>query len=72
VLFERRPSFLKPEIWHEQPVAKFRVNKRRATWQLFCVFRDLKWPAYEPLRESADLAELVAEVQRDPTGIFWG
>jgi hypothetical protein len=37
-----------------------------------CVFRDLKWDVYEPLRESADLAELVGDVRRDPTGIFWG
>ena len=72
VLFESRPSFLKPEVWHERPVAKFRFDKSRGTWKLFCMFRDPKWRAYEPLRESADLAQLVSEVQRDPTGIFWG
>ena len=72
VLFEGQPSFLKPEVWHERPIAKFRFNKSRGVWQLFCMFRDLKWRAYEPLRESADLAQLVSEVQRDPTGIFWG
>jgi hypothetical protein len=72
VLFERRPSFLKPDTWHERPVAKFRFNKSRATWLLFCMFRDLKWRAYEPLPEAPALVDLVTEVQRDPTGIFWG
>jgi hypothetical protein len=72
VVYESRPSFLKPEIWQEHPVAKFQFNKSRGTWRLFCMFRDLKWRAYEPLRESLDLADLVREVQTDPTGIFWG
>ena len=72
VLFESRPSFAKPEVWHERPVARFQFNKSRSTWQLYCMFRDLKWRPYEPLRESTDLAELVREVLADPTGIFWG
>lgn len=72
VLYESRPSLMKPEVWQELPVAKFRFNKSREMWQLYCMFRDLKWRAYEPLRESRDLAELVREVQSDPTGIFWG
>jgi hypothetical protein len=72
VLYESRPSFLKPTIWQEHRVAKFQFDKSRGTWELYCRFRDLKWSAYEPLRESLDLAELVREVQSDPTGIFWG
>lgn len=36
------------------------------------MFRDLKWHGYEPLAEATDLASLVAEVRKDPTGIFWG
>jgi len=72
VLYESRPSFLKPDVWQEHPVAKFQFSKSRGTWQLFCMLRDLKWRAYEPLRESLDLADLVREVQTDPTGIFWG
>lgn len=72
VLYESRPSFLKPQVWQEHPIAKFQFSKSRGTWQLFCMFRDLKWRAYEPLRESLDLADLVREVQTDPTGIFWG
>jgi Protein of unknown function (DUF3024)/Domain of unknown function (DUF6429) len=72
VLFESRPSFLQRSQWQEQPVAKFKFNKTRATWQLYCMFRDLKWHRYEPFPESPDIAALVAEVREDPTGIFWG
>lgn len=32
----------------------------------------LKWHVYEPLPESSALAVLVSEVEKDPTGIFWG
>lgn len=72
VLFESRPAFLAPHDWQDLDVAKFRFNKSRGIWQLFCQFRDLRWRAYEPLPESPDLSELLAEVEKDPTGIFWG
>ena len=71
VLYESRPAFRAPHEWHEHDVAKFRFVKSAAC-ELFCQFRDLKWHSYEPLPESSDLETLVAEVQRDPTGIFWG
>ena len=72
VLYESRPAFRAPHEWHEHDVAKFRFVKSAEVWQLFCQFRDLKWRSYEPLPEAADLETLVSEVQRDPTGIFWG
>ena len=71
VLFESPPAFLSPE-WQEEPVAKFTYVKANERWKLFCMFRDLKWRGYDPFRESRDLAPLVDEVRRDPTGIFWG
>ena len=72
VLFESRPAFMAPHNWQDMDIAKFRFNKSRGIWQLFCQFRDLRWRAYEPMSESPDLSELVAEVEKDPTGIFWG
>ena len=72
VLFESRARFQRPEEWGEHPVAKFRYIRARHVWQLFCMFRDLKWHKYQPLPEADSLRELVAEVRRDPTGIFWG
>jgi hypothetical protein len=56
----------------EEPIAKFTFVKASGRWRLFCMFRDLKWRAYEPLPDAPTLAPLVAEVKRDPTHIFWG
>lgn len=72
ILFESRPRFHKPEEWGEAQVAKLRYVASRQMWQLFCMHRDLKWHRYELLPESASLAQLVDEVRRDPSGIFWG
>jgi hypothetical protein len=72
ILFESRPRFRNPSEWHEGPVAKFKFQKNIQRWLLYCMFRDLKWHAYEPLPEADELGRLVAEVRADPTGIFWG
>ena len=72
VLFETRPVWDNPTEWMEHPVAKFRYNATRELWQLYCQFRDLKWHSYEPLRAAGSFEILLREVDRDPTGIFWG
>ncbi|MEO8480526.1 MAG: DUF3024 domain-containing protein [Gemmatimonadota bacterium] len=72
VLFESRVMYNDPSQWIEEPVAKFRYVASISRWRLFCMFRDLKWRGYELLPEAPSLDELVAEVLRDPTGIFWG
>lgn len=72
LLYEARPHFEPPHQWREEPVAKFRYVKSRQVWQLFCMHRDLRWHVYHRLPESPDLSSLVAEVEQDPTGIFWG
>ena len=72
ILFESRPRFDLPNDWMEHPVAKFVFVKRSGAWRLFCETRDLRWHTYTPLAEAPDLGPLVAEVARDPTGIFWG
>ena len=72
VISERRPRFQRPSEWQDLEVAKFKYVKAANEWRLFCQFRDLKWRAYQPLPSAYTFEELFAEVQRDPTGIFWG
>ena len=72
ILFESRVQWDDHSKWFEHPVAQFRFVASIQRWRLYCMFRDLKWHGYEPLPEAPDLATLVAEVKRDPTGIFWG
>jgi DUF3024 family protein len=71
-LFASRPSFQPPHAWRDDPIAKFKYIASRRVWQLYCQMSDLKWRRYEPRFESPELAALVQEVERDPTGIFWG
>ena len=72
VLFETRPVWDNPKEWIEHPVAKFRYNATRELWQLYCQFSDLNWHSYEPLPAAGSFEILLHEVDRDPTGIFWG
>ena len=71
VLYEERPDFMAPGDWIEIPIAKFRYIKSRRIWRLYRQFRDLRWHLYEPLGEAPDFDALLAEVDEDPTSIFW-
>lgn len=72
VYFEARPDWRGGGEWLEHAIAKFRFTKSTGLWSLYCQFSDLRWRGYEPLPHAASLAELVAEVERDPTCIFYG
>jgi len=71
-LLESRPAFQPPHDWRNHGVAKFRYIQSRRVWQLYCQYRDLKWHLYERLSQADTIDELLAEVEADPTGIFWG
>jgi hypothetical protein len=72
ILFQEFPRFDDHSRWIEHAVAKFVYVKSARVWRLYCLLRDLKWHLYEPFPEAPDLASLVEQVRRDPTGIFWG
>lgn len=72
LFFESLPDITHRTRWLDLDIAKFRYTKRTGQWSLYCMLRDLRWHAYEPLPTSDDLGELVAEMNRDPTGIFFG
>ena len=71
-LLESRPSFDDSRVWREQAVAKFRYVAAKRVWRLYCQYRDLKWHEYKPRHTARSFAQLLDEVDRDPTGIFWG
>lgn len=71
-LFEERPSFRDPAEWSRHPVAKFRYVAKLKLRTLYCVHRDLKWHSYGLLPQAGSIEILLREVERDPTGIFWG
>ena len=57
--------------WTTLEVARFRFMSQDRTWQLFWRDRNAKWHRYD-LPPSRDIGPLLDEVDRDPTGIFWG
>ncbi len=58
--------------WTTSAVAQFRYNPKAATWMLYWRDRNSRWHLYERLRPSKNIDHILAEVDRDPTGIFWG
>ena len=71
-IFEARPYFRDPKTWTRTPVARLRFSSGTKLWTLFCADRNGKWHRYQGTEPTPDVAKLVGEILRDPTGIFWG
>jgi hypothetical protein len=69
----RRPwrDDMGPE-WTRFPIARLRYTKATGMWSLWWRDRNLRFHAYDLVAPSATVEELLAEVARDLTGIFWG
>ncbi|MEW6602789.1 MAG: DUF3024 domain-containing protein [Nitrospirota bacterium] len=72
-IFEQRAPW-RPEMseWTSMPVAQVRFDQKTGTWTLYCADRNGKWHRYEGKQPSKDIGDLLSEIDRDPTGIFWG
>ena len=72
ILYEERPAFRPPHDWRAMAVAKFTYVGTQREWRLYCQHRDVRWHAYQAMPAAPRLAQLLEEVDADPTGIFWG
>jgi len=72
-IFENRAPWRK-EIteWTSRPVAQMRYDEKTGEWMLFCADRNDKWHEYGDLEPTKNIDAVLAEIDRDPTGIFWG
>lgn len=72
-LLETRPYFRDPTQWTRLPVARFRYNAASGTWALDCPNLGQKggWRPY-PVQPGRDLDKLIAALDRDASGVFWG
>jgi hypothetical protein len=74
-IVERRPPW-NPELigpdWTSTKVAQLRMDPSSGRWSLYCSDRNGRWWRYDPVGPSASVDPLLAEIERDPTGIFWG
>jgi hypothetical protein len=58
--------------WTSLPVARLRYTTATKTWVLLWRDRNLRFHSYDELGPSPRIDDLLAELDRDPTGIFWG
>lgn len=73
-IVERRTPWragIGPE-WTRLPVARLRYTKASRLWTLYWRDRNLRFHRYDRLAPSANVSELIDEIERDPTSIFWG
>jgi hypothetical protein len=58
--------------WTSSPVARLRYVKAGGTWSLYWRDGNQRFHEYDQIAPSVRVADLLAELDRDPTGIFWG
>nr|WP_221623138.1 DUF3024 domain-containing protein [Micromonospora globispora] len=58
--------------WTRLPVARLRYTKSTGTWTLYHRDRNLRFHRYDLTPPTGNMAELLDELDRDPTAIFWG
>lgn len=58
--------------WTRFPIARLRYTKSRTEWSLYWRDRNLRFHRYDLVEPTAEIRRLMDEIDRDPTGIFWG
>jgi len=72
-IFENRAPWHKDmKEWTSMPIAQIRYNEKTGEWTLYCADRNNRWHKYEGLLPTKNIDQILAEIDRDPTGIFWG
>ena len=71
-LIETRPYYMNPSVWTQTPIAQFRYDEPSSQWFPYYPDRNSKWHPYSGVRPTAKLDAILKEIDRDPTGIFWG
>ena len=72
VLHEERPAIGSPGTWVETKVARMRFDPKGRRWSLYSADRGGRWHLYKNLGATPSIDALIAEIDRDRTGIFWG
>ncbi len=58
--------------WTRHPIARLHYTSTTKTWSLYWRDRNLRFHPYDRAAPSPTVEELLSEIDRDPTGIFWG
>jgi Protein of unknown function (DUF3024) len=65
-----RPDF--GTEWTTAPIARPRYVHKHRHWALLWRDRNQRWHRYDFVEPTADVTALLAEIDQDPTAIFWG
>jgi hypothetical protein len=72
-VFEERPPWDgSPGDWTRAGVARFRYFRSRGEWTLYWMRADLRWHVFDAAPPTSNLAALVAIVEENRYGAFWG
>lgn len=74
-LIERRVPWhpaMASQPWTRMAIARFRYDFKTGRWTLYWPDRSTRWHVDDGIDPAPALARLLAEVDRDPTGIYWG
>jgi hypothetical protein len=74
-IVERRVPWhpaLEGETWTRMPIAQLRYVPDRGRRTLYWADRNTRWHEDDTVGPAKTLAPLLAEVDDDPTGIYWG
>jgi hypothetical protein len=71
-LFESRPFWEDRSKWVSHKIARFRKESGTNLWHLYYAGRNGRWHIFEPFPSETDIEKLLAEVEKDSSGIFWG
>lgn len=73
-LIERRPpwSELAGPEWSSMRIAQLRYDAKARAWSLYTCDSSDRWWSYDFIEPVSDVGPLLAEIDADPTGIFWG
>ena len=58
--------------WTRSPIARLRFTKATGMWELLWCDRNSRFHRYDLVEPTPRIEDLLAEVERDPTAIFWG
>ena len=58
--------------WTRFPIARLRYTKATGQWSLYWRDRNLRFHVYDRIKPSPHIDDLLQEIDRDPTAIFWG
>lgn len=73
-ILECRPPWRKgvgPE-WTRSPIARLRYTEVRREWEIYLWDRNLELHLYDLVDPTPNIEALLAEIDADPTAIFWG